>query len=143
MNFLDLFLFFRHDSFTSLCNFAIFSPCVLPRSFPPGQFLFLVPISGHPSRAVPGGPVVREPLSREHAQELFLTRRLPRIRTTAAEVHRFAASPHLSQLLQYIQFHVPRLPLQRGQGRRCGYFSRSLRSCSHVVRPASSGEGKR
>ena len=73
-----------------------------------------------------------------HVSPSVFLRRLPRIRTAAAEVHRSTASLHFSQLLRYIQFHPALM-----QGRRCGYLFRSSRNCSHVVRPASSGDGRR
>lgn len=40
-----------------------------------------------------------------------------------------------------IQFHEPRLPRWRGQGRKCGYSARLAASSSHVVQPQISGEG--
>lgn len=116
-------------------KFSFFS---LPRNSPPGHFLFLVPASGHPSHAVHGRRVICETLPGKHAQALFLPRCLPGIGALAAEVHRLMASPHFSQLLRYIQFHPALM-----QGRRCGYLFRSSRNCSHVVRPASSGDGRR
>ena len=73
-----------------------------------------------------------------HVSPSVFLRHLPRIRTAAAEVHRSTASLHFSQLLRYIQFHPALM-----QGRRCGYLFRSSRNCSHVVRPASSGDGRR
>ena len=68
----------------------------------------------------------------------FFSSQYPGIGALAAEVHRLIASPHFSQLLRYIQFHPALM-----QGRRCGYLFRSSRNCSHVVRPASSGDGRR
>ena len=72
-------------------KFVLFPP---PRNVPPpGHFPFPVPASGHPSRAVPGRRVIRETLPGEHAQALFLPRRLPRMRAAAAEVRRKAPAP--------------------------------------------------
>ena len=68
----------------------VYSFFSLPRFFPPGHFFFLVPVSRHPARAVPGRGVLRKTLPGEHTQALFLPRRLPGIGTADAEVHRKA-----------------------------------------------------
>ena len=139
----------------------------LPRNSPPGHFLFLVPASGHRRTGGRGSSQGSCPCKAfNRSRPLFF-------RQCAAFSDRAFSHPvRVQRALGYsahfdfklaprtaIQALRPHCPDRRQNfhdsplygfaaflaafGRRCGYLFRSSRNCSHVVRPASSGDGRR